>query len=111
MQKTLDIFWCSKNLSSSLFYIATTRLITIDSNESFGLSVKNFKFYMSFEFTSNNIILTSYIYHSPYTAEFLHLPLPQPYLNLSDFERSQATTVVNYASGGCGILNTTRAVR
>lgn len=44
-------------------------------------------------------------------ANYLGLPMPPPYLNLSDSERGQITTGINYASGSCGILNTTRQVR
>ncbi|KAF7836579.1 zeta-carotene desaturase [Senna tora] len=41
-------------------------------------------------------------------ATYLGLPMPPPFLNLSDSERSQIKTGINYGSGACGILNTTR---
>ncbi|KAF7814419.1 zeta-carotene desaturase [Senna tora] len=41
-------------------------------------------------------------------ATYLSLPMPPPFLNLSDSERSQIKTGINYGSGACGILNTTR---
>ncbi|XP_054779971.1 GDSL esterase/lipase 7-like [Prosopis cineraria] len=42
-----------------------------------------------------------------FIATYLDLPMPPAYLNLTDFERSQITTGISYASGACGILNTT----
>ncbi|KAF7838372.1 GDSL esterase/lipase [Senna tora] len=41
------------------------------------------------------------------SAIYLGLPMAPPYLNLSDHERSQITTGINYASGSSGILNIT----
>ena len=41
----------------------------------------------------------------------LGLPMPPPYLGVSKSERYQVATGFNYASGSCGILNSTRAVR
>ncbi|KAE9595168.1 putative triacylglycerol lipase [Lupinus albus] len=41
----------------------------------------------------------------------LGLPLPPPYLGVSESERYKVATGINYASGACGILNDTRDVR
>ncbi|KAF1862933.1 hypothetical protein Lal_00009314 [Lupinus albus] len=38
----------------------------------------------------------------------LGLPLPPPYLGVSESERYKVATGINYASGACGILNDTR---
>ncbi|KAF7838367.1 zeta-carotene desaturase [Senna tora] len=42
-----------------------------------------------------------------FIAIYLGLPMAPPYLNLSDHEKSQITTGINYASGSSGILNIT----
>ncbi|WVZ11514.1 hypothetical protein V8G54_016044 [Vigna mungo] len=39
----------------------------------------------------------------------LGLPMPPPYLGVPKFERHQIVTGINYASGSCGILNSTRS--
>nr|XP_007153101.1 hypothetical protein PHAVU_003G006900g [Phaseolus vulgaris]ESW25095.1 hypothetical protein PHAVU_003G006900g [Phaseolus vulgaris] len=39
----------------------------------------------------------------------LGLPMPPPYLGVPHSERHQVATGINYASGSCGILNSTRA--
>ncbi|QCD89213.1 hypothetical protein DEO72_LG4g153 [Vigna unguiculata] len=39
----------------------------------------------------------------------LGLPMPPPYLGVPKFERHKVITGLNYASGSCGILNSTRA--
>ncbi|KAL2347925.1 hypothetical protein Fmac_001925 [Flemingia macrophylla] len=39
----------------------------------------------------------------------LGLPMPPPYLSLSETERYQLATGINYASGSCGILNSTKS--
>ncbi|XP_061344684.1 GDSL esterase/lipase At1g71691-like [Gastrolobium bilobum] len=39
----------------------------------------------------------------------LGLPMPPPYLGISETERYQVVTGINYASASCGILNSTRA--
>ncbi|KAF7840376.1 zeta-carotene desaturase [Senna tora] len=44
-----------------------------------------------------------------FIAQYLGLPLAPPYLNLSDSQRARITTGINYASGACGILESTRA--
>ncbi|KAI9079834.1 hypothetical protein K1719_038244 [Acacia pycnantha] len=44
-----------------------------------------------------------------FIAMLLDLPMPPPYLSLSEVERSRLITGINYGSGSCGILNTTRA--
>ncbi|KAF7840538.1 heterogeneous nuclear ribonucleoprotein 1-like [Senna tora] len=46
-----------------------------------------------------------------FAAINLGLPIAPPYLNLSSSERSRIVTGINYASGACGILNTTREAR
>ncbi|KAK4259873.1 hypothetical protein QN277_006161 [Acacia crassicarpa] len=46
-----------------------------------------------------------------FAAMHLGLPLPPAYLNLTDSERSTIATGINYGSGACGILNTSRVVR
>ncbi|XP_054776600.1 GDSL esterase/lipase At2g03980-like [Prosopis cineraria] len=43
-----------------------------------------------------------------FAAINLGLPSAPPYLNLSDSQRSQIATGINYGSGACGILNTSR---
>ncbi|WVZ12597.1 hypothetical protein V8G54_017127 [Vigna mungo] len=39
----------------------------------------------------------------------LGLPMPSPYLGVPKSERHQVVTGINYASGSCGILNSTRS--
>jgi len=51
-----------------------------------------------------------FIYGS-FIAIKLGLPMPPPYLGVSKTERHQIATGINYASGSCGILNSTRSVR
>ncbi|KAI9090236.1 hypothetical protein K1719_028782 [Acacia pycnantha] len=41
----------------------------------------------------------------------LGLPMPPAYLNLTDSERTTIATGINYGSGACGILNTSRVSR
>ncbi|KAI9090223.1 hypothetical protein K1719_028769 [Acacia pycnantha] len=43
-----------------------------------------------------------------FAAMYLGVPLPPPYLNLTDSERSIIATGINYGSAACGILNTSR---
>jgi len=46
-----------------------------------------------------------------FAALKLGLPMPPPYLGVSTTERYQIASGINYASGSCGILNTTRNVK
>jgi len=46
-----------------------------------------------------------------FAALKLGLPMPPPYLGVSTTERYQIASGINYASGSCGILNSTRNVR
>ncbi|XP_057485354.1 GDSL esterase/lipase At1g71691-like [Actinidia eriantha] len=44
-------------------------------------------------------------------AEFLGLPIPPPFLSLSESEKKNRRAGINFASGGCGILPKTKPLR
>jgi len=78
------------------------------------LNIVSVFFWLLFCFHANikKPILHGFLcFYCPFVAIRLGLPMPPPYLGVPKFERHKVITGLNYASGSCGILNSTRAVR
>jgi len=66
---------------------------------------------LCFHVNMKNNITRNFMHVLSFVAIRLGLPMPPPYLGVPKSQRHQVVTGLNYASGSCGILNSTRSVR
>ncbi|WJX36755.1 hypothetical protein P8452_24599 [Trifolium repens] len=100
--------YCTKSLVPAL-YVFGDSTVYAGNNNNLNTDAKVNRFPYGIDF--NNVSTGRFSNGKTFAdilAIKLGLPMPPPYLGVSTTERYQIASGINYASGSCGILNSTR---